>query len=469
MTRRTAWAGFGAGLATAGVAILVLAAPVQAAEPDFGTPTIEASFSGGITLEQPVTLDAVPFRVELLLRYADAPGPLVIEVAAPSVAGSTTLAYTVSEDDGHILPNTPVEARWRITETAGAEPAVGPSVADVVDDDRFDWDTVSGDVIRVHWYEGGAAFGRRALEIGEEAVAETSALLGVTEDEPIDFFIYADQNEFREALGPDTRENVGGQANADIRTLFALIPSSQIDDPWVATVVPHELVHLVFDTAVSNPYHFPPRWLNEGLAVYLSQGYDLPDRGAVESAAGSGTLIPLDGLAGQFPTSAQKFFLAYAESVSAVDFLIRTHDEDALVALISSYADGRTDDEAFEDAIGMDVAAFNDAWLADLGAETPVRHGPQPAPAGPEPAAWAGTGGPGATSPPNAGATTEPGAGPSVDPAAPIDPGDDNGEDRTILLAALLAVVAVGVVALVLVRRRQEGAREQAQEREVLP
>jgi hypothetical protein len=37
-------------------------------------------------------------------------------------------------------------------------------------------------------------------------------------------------------------------------------------------VVPHELVHLVFDTAVKNPYHFPPRWLNEGLAVYLSEG-----------------------------------------------------------------------------------------------------------------------------------------------------------------------------------------------------
>lgn len=255
MTRRATW------VALVGVVFAVLAVvpSVRAAEPAFGQPTIDASFSGGITIEQPVTLDAVPYRVELLLRYADAPGPLVIEVPAPAGTGATTLAYTASEDDGHILPNTPIEARWRITETAGAEPVVGPAARDVVDDDRFDWDTVTGDVIRVHWHEGGAAFGRRALEIGEAAIAETTELLGVTEDEPIDFFIYADPNAFREALGPDTRENVGGQANADIRTLFALIPSSQINDPWVATVVPHELVHLVFDTAVSNPYHFPPR------------------------------------------------------------------------------------------------------------------------------------------------------------------------------------------------------------------
>jgi hypothetical protein len=176
----------------------------------------------------------------------------------------------------------------------------------------------------------------------------------------------------------------------------------------------------------------------------------------VEDAAENGTLIPLDGLAGQFPTSAQQFFLAYAESVSAVDFFIRTHDQDALVALISSYADGRTDDEAFEDAIGMDVAAFDAAWLADLGAETPVRHGPQPAPPGPEPADWAGTGGPAPTAPPNAGPTTEPVPEATAGPAAPIEQGATAAEDRTVLLAGLLAIVVTGIVVLVLVRRRQE-------------
>ena len=45
----------------------------------------------------------------------------------------------------------------------------------------------------------------------------------MTETEPVDFFIYADQDAFYDALGPGTRENVGGQAHADIRTLFALI------------------------------------------------------------------------------------------------------------------------------------------------------------------------------------------------------------------------------------------------------
>ncbi len=93
--------------------------------------------------------------------------------------------------------------------------------------------------------------------------------------------------------------------------------------------------------------------------------------------------MPLRALGGQFPTTADRFYLAYAESVSAVAFLVREHGEEALVSLINSYADGVTDDEAFLAAVGLDVAGFERAWLDDLGADVPTQHGPQPAPAGP--------------------------------------------------------------------------------------
>ncbi|MEX2183706.1 MAG: peptidase MA family metallohydrolase [Chloroflexota bacterium] len=443
------------GLAFGWAAVLPLvgASSVAAADPTFGTPTMEASFERGIQATQPVTLDAVPYRVELLLSTTDVGGPLVIEVPPPPRAGATTLRYTVGSADGHTLPNTPISVRWRITPIRGGPTVTSPAARTVYEDDRFAWQTVTGDVVRVHWYEGSRAFAERALRIGEEAVKETAALLGVTEDEPVDFFIYADQTAFYDALGPGTRENVGGQANAGIRTLFALIGPADIDDPWVGIVIPHELVHLVFDTAVRNPYHFPPRWLNEGLAVYLSQGYDRSDRTTVETAARRGTLIPLDGLGGQFPTTRDGFFLAYAESVSAVDFFIRTHDRDALVRLIRSYADGRTDDEAFTAAIGVDVVAFDAAWLADLGADPPVRYGPQPAPRGPQPAAWA------QDPPPGPGATGVPGptaGGATSPPSAPSGGADDAGGSTALAIAIGVVLIAGAVL---VVARRRPGAR----------
>jgi hypothetical protein len=429
------------------------AAPVAAADaPTFGQPTVSGSFGEQIVANQPVTFTAVPDRIEVLITMADAFAPLVSDVSPPSAVGPTTLRHAIEPVDGHILPNTPLSVRWRIT-TDGIT-TLGPVATEVVADERFDWQTVSGDLVRVHWYKGDRAFGERALSIGERAVTETSKLLGVIETDPIDFFIYADQGAFYDALGPGTRDNVGGQANAEIRTLFAQIEPSSIDDAWVDNVVPHELTHLVFDTAVKNPYHFPPRWLNEGLATYLSVGYDAGDRGAVQAAARQGGLIPLDGLVGQFPTSASGFSLAYAESASAVDFLVRTKGRDTLVSLVRSYADGRTDDEAFEVATGMDVAGFNDAWLADIGAKPPVKYGPQPAPGGPVPEGWNG-----ASPAAGGGASPVPGAateGPAASALPSPGPSDvlvdrDGGMPHPLLLFTA-GLVVVGIALLVLAR-----------------
>lgn len=438
-------------LAVIALGPLTFAPAVRAADVQWGEPTASATYGEGIEFSQPATIDSRIRRVEILLEVPGGIGPLVVEVEG--AAGATTLRHSLLLADDHLLPNTSITARWRVIAEDGSD-AVGPPVTVRYADTRFDWRTLEGDVVRVHWYEGSDDFGRRALEIGDRAVRETAELLGVTEDEPVDFFVYANQDEFYEALGPGTRENVGGQANAELRTLFALIEPGEIDDPWVEDVIPHELVHLVFDTAVDNPYHFPPRWLNEGIAVYLSQSYGVTDRATVEQAAAEGSLIPLEGLSGQFPTTRDRFFLAYSESVSAVDYLIRQHGRDALVQLVRSYATGLTDDEAFEQAIGIDVAAFDAAWRAELDAADPTEHGPQPAPAGPLPPGWTsadGSAAPTLAPPPAAtrapGATDAPGA-PS--PGVPAEGGPDG-----FAVIGLGLLLGLGVVAFVLLSRRR--------------
>jgi hypothetical protein len=233
--------------------------------------------------------------------------------------------------------------------------------------------------------------------------------------------------------------------------MFALISPAEIDAEWVSIVIPHELTHLVFATAVDNPYHDPPRWLNEGLATYLENGYTVDFRSRVEAAAADGSLVPLAGLTGQFPATREGFYLAYAESVSAIDFIIRTHGQDALVELITSYAEGKTDDEAFEDAIGMDTAALDAAWFADLGATQPEPVGPQPDPAGPLPPGW---GGPVPSADPVASATPGPGSSPRPDTA-------DSSTASTVLLVGLAALgvaIAAGVMAWAVRRRREPNA-----------
>jgi Peptidase MA superfamily len=449
-------------LATLGVvaAMSLMLAPataIAAGFASFGVPTASGSFGEDIQFQQTVTVTEAVSRAELLVTYADAIGPTVYEVAVAGGPGPLQLSYRLPvATEGDLLPNTPLTGAWRVFPANGGDPVVGPDVALTYADERFDWRTRSGDVVRVHWYEGSDAFGQRALEIAEQGIEQASQLLGVTEDEPVDFFIYADERDFRDALGAGTRENVGGQANAEIRTLFALISPSEIGDRWVEIVIPHELMHLVFDTAVDNPYHFPPRWLNEGLAVYESEGYGATDRRDVERAARDGSLIPLTGLTGQFPTTADRFRLAYSESASSVDYLIRTYGKDVLVGLIGSYADGRTDDEAFQAAIGMSVQAFSDAWLADLDATVPERRGPQPAPAGPVPSAWSTD--TGAVPVPPAGPGVSASAGASAAPTAPTDEASTDGGSGIVILAAVVVGIAVATMIGYAAYRRRDAA-----------
>lgn len=460
--RRSLAALLGLGLLLTGVPAI---SPVAAAGPaTFGKASAESTFGQGITFQQPIIADRPIGRVELLLTIADAIGPTIIALPDRPALGATTLTHTLdTSGNAYMVPNTPVVARWRLF--AADDPTavtLSPPLRIVYADDRFDWRTASSDLVRVHWYQGDAAFGAKALALGEKAVRDTSELLGVTETKPVDFFVYPDVDTFYDAIGPGAHENVAGSAYAHIRTLLGLIPPRQIDDPLVAVRIPHEFIHLVFDTASSNPYHRPPRWLNEGLAVYRSQGYDASDRADVRAAARTGSLIPLDGLTGQFPNG-QDFFLAYAESASAVEFMVRTYDSDALVRLIRSYAEGRTDDEAFRDALGLDMTEFGNAWFADVQATPKTRFGPQPAPLGPIPAAWD-------RDPAGAGASAVPSSprevpGPSAAelptpvPAPPGTPVGPTGSTGDVLVAVVVVVTLIALMAGLALRGRRRSSK----------
>ena len=410
---------------------------VAAADASFGEATVTAKFGEAITLEQPVSLPSGVHRVEAYVREGSSSTTFLAEIANPG-AGDHVLSYRRPTPEGSIFPKTRVELGFRLTLDDG-QVIDGPPSNVLYEDDRYAWQTLEGELVRVHWYKGNDAFGRRALSVGEQGVADASELLGVTETEPIDFYIYADESALRSVLGPAIRENVGGIALPEIRTLFANIGPTHVNDAWIRVVIPHELTHLVFRTATSNPYHAPPHWLNEGLAVYLSEGYAAGARASVERAARDGAIMPLRALVGQFPTAFDRFGLAYDESVSAIDYLIRTHGQEALVGLIRSYSDGVTDDEAFSAALDVDVAGFEAGWLANLGIDEPAPYGPLPAPPGPLPPGWAAAPQPGASGAPAATfRIARPGDGDEV--AGPIAIG-------VIVVLAVLLVVGLFVVA----------------------
>jgi hypothetical protein len=386
--RRGRRVGRAAVLALAVVAAVAAPAVAQPADAPvavaFESPTADGDFGEPITFRSSFEAEIAPLRVELVSQL---PGERARDVTVASTREAPDGSWeAVVVLDGHVMPNTLFRYRFRAVTEEGA--VLGPEAEHRVVDDRVEWRSIAGDGVRLWWYEGDEAFAERALSIAEDALASASALLGVERGAPVDVFVYGDARRFRSAMGPATRENVGGQAHPAIRTLFGLIEPSQVGSDWVEELVRHELVHLVFDDALTSAFADPPRWLNEGVAVHLSRANVEGDRAQVRAAVEAGTIIPLDGLAGQFPTRPGRFGLAYAESAAAVAYLVETYGEQALGAIVDGYAAGLDSDAAFRRAIGVDMRTFAADWLESIGSPPVEPRGPRPAPPGPVPEAW---------------------------------------------------------------------------------
>jgi VCBS repeat-containing protein len=426
----------------ASVAAAAGAASAMAASVSFGTPTASSTFGQGIDFEQPYSGGGSFGEVDIVITYPGSFGPFVVKLDNP---GSGSFSYQLDTSSGELQPNTQVVAHFRVTFADGTAQN-GPDIRITYQDDRFQWQTKVGKVVRLHWYQGDDSFAQQALAMGEQGIANAATFLGFPETAPVDFYVYADQTPFYDALGPGTRDNVGGEANTDTRTLFALIAPGELT--YAATVVPHELTHVVFDDVTRNPYHTPPHWLNEGIAVYVSQGFDDSDKQLVQQAGSDGSLMPLSAIRGEFPTTQDRFYLAYAEAVSAVDYFVRTYGHADLVKLVKSFGTGASDDEAFNAAIGIGVDAFDASWQKANGVASLKSFGPLPAPTGPVPPGWSG----GAEPAPSAASTAlHPLATPSGQSGSGSSQGDQNGIVVGVVLG--VAAVAIGILLVALVRR----------------
>jgi len=437
-----------AAAACALLGLMALAGPAFGASVTFGTPTSSSTFAKGIVFTQPVSGSSFS-EADIILSLPGDVGPSIVTLTGAG-ASATALTYTFDTSSGQIQPNTQVTAYFQVVFSDGSTQQ-GPTIHVTYQDDRFHWQTLPGKLVTLHWYSGSTSFAQQALAMGESGISKSAQFLGVTETQPIDFFVYADQQSFYDALGPGTRDNVGGEANTTTRTLFALVPPDQLS--YASTVVPHELTHVVFDDGTGNPYHAPPRWLNEGLAVYLSQGYDSSDRGLVSSAARSKTLMPLSALTGQFPTESDRFYLAYAESVSAVDYMVRKYGQSAFAKMVKAYGTGASDDEAFTTAFGVTTEAVDKAWLAQNGITSSPTFGPQAAPAGPVPPGWTSAGGVTVTAPPAAGPTTAA----TEAPAGATGSVASSGIPVQVLLAGLIAAAGVLLFGIAIVLYQRPG------------
>ena len=140
------------------------------------------------------------------------------------------------------------------------------------------------------------------------------------------------------------------------------VPVMGIDRPTatLVRVLRHEVGHS-FVAARTGPNC--PTWLQEGLAQWLEGGDPGREDASLASLSRKAALPRLDSLEQPFVDLPEaRAQVAYAESLSAVAYILKHHGEDGLRRLIAALATGLKTAEALPAAIGLSYADLQRAW-----------------------------------------------------------------------------------------------------------
>lgn len=229
-------------------------------------------------------------------------------------------------------------------------------------DNRFPWQERAEGIVRVHWYDGDAAFGAAALDTARRGLDSARTLVPMEPTGPIDIYVYASAADLQGALVLGGEVWAAGHASPELGVAMLSVPPGAAQGILLERQVPHELTHILLYQSLGPNYNRMPAWLAEGLATN-AELYPNPDLdAALAAAARTNSLLPLSELCAAFPPDTGRAFLAYAQSKSFVRFLLDNYGTTGLAALISAYADGMDCEQGARRALEQPLSQLEARW-----------------------------------------------------------------------------------------------------------
>lgn len=153
------------------------------------------------------------------------------------------------------------------------------------------------------------------------------------------------------------------------KDLIVIDYSKMKTDPFtIDATLKHELCHLLLNKYVRRENM--PRWLDEGIAQWVSGG--LADiiirqkRSVLNEAILSGRYIEIKALAERFPKDRKSLILAYEESKSFVEYIIREYDLKGLRTLLGYLKEGERMESAVYKSFALSYGELEVRWYNGL-------------------------------------------------------------------------------------------------------
>jgi hypothetical protein len=129
-------------------------------------------------------------------------------------------------------------------------------------------------------------------------------------------------------------------------------------------LIQHEYAHLSLAHRLHHVH--PPRWLDEGVAMYTSAEWGWQDNLAMSRAVIFRSLVPLRDIEKLNRFSQGKAHTAYSQSYLAVKYFLNEYGAESFNIFLDSLRVGRSLDEAFMAGIGSDYDGFEKEFFAYL-------------------------------------------------------------------------------------------------------
>jgi hypothetical protein len=293
----------------------------------------------------------------------------VVAKAFPQFTPAADVQVSWSWDMRQLLPNSfpPGAAiwwRWLVQDANGGQ-FTSPRQTITWLDSLHNWQVITGGNINLHYYDGGQTFGQALHDAAASALVRLSQDVGLQLEKAVDIYIYANSTDLKDAILYKPTW-IGGKAFPEYDIVIIGVPPDQLD--WGKSTEAHELTHVLVARLAFTCLGFIPNWLSEGLAMYGEGGAQPGEVAQFEQAKAADQLPALRTLTGNFPEDANRADLAYSESFSVVNFLIKTFGRDKMTAFLTSLRDGATTDVALQTVYGFDTDGLESAWRTSIGA-----------------------------------------------------------------------------------------------------
>jgi len=149
------------------------------------------------------------------------------------------------------------------------------------------------------------------------------------------------------------------------RKLIVIDYSRMTSRPFtLRTILKHELCHLLLHSHIENGKL--PRWLDEGIAQWVSEGMGeivmRRNRSVLQRAMLTGSYIRLRHLEYDMPDSGNELLLAYEESKSIVEYILSKFGKKGILEILKHLKDGDGIYTAVRKSLALSLPDLEDKW-----------------------------------------------------------------------------------------------------------